>query len=77
MDNRLRLLDKIKIKLQGNLYLGEKIQEGSNEPVPLYMFKCPIHGYVQSTVHGRGRLECPECLQEMKKKEEIKVRILS
>ena len=70
MDSRLKLLDRLKIRLQGNLYLGDKVEEGWKEPVPLYMFKCPIHGYVESTVHGRARLECPECLKEKAKKVE-------
>ena len=68
MDNRLKLLDRLKIQLQGHLYLGEEMKEGWKEPAPVYMFKCPVHGYVKSTVRGHGRLECPECLKQSTEK---------
>lgn len=66
MDSRLKLLDRLKIQLQGHLYLGEEILDGWEKPAPVYLFKCPIHGLVKSTVRGRGRLDCPECLKELK-----------
>jgi hypothetical protein len=67
MDTRIKLLDRLKIQLRGHLYVGDELREGWKEPAPVYMFKCPIHGYVKSVVRGfNERLECPECLKAEK-----------
>ena len=72
MDDRMKLLEKIKIRLNGYLYVGSQMKEGWKEPFPLYKFKCPIHGYVQSRPKGyNNRLECPIC-SEIALKEENK-----
>jgi hypothetical protein len=67
MDSRIKLLDRLRIQLKGHIYLGVETKTGWKEPAPLYMFKCPIHGYVKSTIKGHARLECPECIKELKK----------
>ena len=67
MDKRIRLLERLKIQLQGQLYVGEEKKEGWKTSAPVYMFKCPKHGYVKSNVKGYSkRLECPQCLEELK-----------
>jgi hypothetical protein len=67
MDSRLKLMEKIKIQLNGNLYVGNEKRDGWKEPAPFYIFKCPIHGYVKNYARGFDeRLECPDCLQEVK-----------
>ncbi|MFC1802857.1 hypothetical protein ACFL0D_02700 [Thermoproteota archaeon] len=72
MDSRLKLLEKLKIKLSGHLYVGDEIRDGWKEPAPFYIFKCPIHGYVKSYVRGYSeRLECPDCLKEAQLVNEI------
>ena len=66
MEERIELLKKLKIQLQGHAYIGEEIKEGWKKPSAIYMFKCKKHGYVKSNVKGYNeRLECPRCLEEM------------
>jgi len=66
MDNRIKLIEKLRIQLQGHFYVGDEKREGWKEPAPIYMFKCSKHGYVQNRVKGYDeRLECPECLKEL------------
>jgi hypothetical protein len=67
METRIKLLSRLKIQLKGHICLGFIKKDGWKEPAPVYVFKCPIHGYVQSVVRGYNeRLECPICLQELK-----------
>ena len=67
MDERLKLLERIKLQLIGYSYHGEEKKEGWKEALPFYIFKCPIHGYVKNYVKGYNeRLECPICLEEKK-----------
>ena len=67
MDERIKLIEKLKIQLQGRIYVGEEIKEGWKKPASMYIFKCPKHGYVKSNVKGYNkRLECPLCLEEIK-----------
>jgi len=76
MDDRIKLLDRLKIQLQGYLYLGDEKKEGWKKPAPVYMFKCPIHGYVKSVPRGyNGRLECPLCIEELKKNHPLNIEL--
>ena len=69
MDKRIGLLEKLKIQLQGYVFVGKEQNEGWKTPIPVYMFECQKHGYVKSIAKGYGkRLECPQCLEERKKK---------
>ena len=69
MDNRLNLIERIKMLLNGYLYVGHEKLEGWKEPVPFYVFKCPKHGYVKTYRMGYNEsLICPECLKESKDK---------
>ena len=69
MDNRLRLIERIKMLLNGYTYIGDEKPEGWKEPVPFYIFKCPKHGYVKTYSMGHDELLiCPECLKESKDK---------
>lgn len=68
VDSRLKLLERIKLQLIGYGYQGEEIKEGWREPLPFYVFRCPMHGYVRNYVKGyEGRLECPICLEERRR----------
>lgn len=80
MDNRIKLIEKLKIQLSGNIYIGEKKMNGWKESLPFYMFKCPIHGYVTTYVMGHdNNLICPICIKEILKenknsiKEDVKI----
>ena len=76
MDDRLGLLEKLKLKLSGNVYVGKQMKEGWKESLPFYAFKCPKHGIVKSYTKGyENKLECPNCIEEEKKKVIIETRI--
>ena len=65
MDKRLKLLERIKLQLNGYLYLGEQTKDGWSSSLPFYLFKCPKHGLVESYAKGYDdRLECPKCMKE-------------
>ncbi len=65
MSEKLKLLERLKLRLSGHLYIGDQIREGWKESLPFYLFKCPIHGLVKSYPKGySSRLECPFCLEE-------------
>ena len=69
LDNRIKLLERLRIQLQGHLYLGEEKRAGWKEPIAFYLFKCPKHGYVKNYAKGHQEiLECPECLEELEQK---------
>ena len=70
-ERRLNLIEKLKIQLKGHIYIGNEKREGWKEAAPFYMFKCPVHGYVKNAIKGRERLECPECLEDMKANKQI------
>ena len=58
MDPRISLISRVKLKLKGSLYVGEKGKSG----IPYYLFECPHHGLVESYPQGyHKRLECPLC----------------
>ena len=66
-DPRIKLLQRLKLQLNGYLYVGDRLKEGWKEPLPHYAFKCPIHGIVIDYPHGyEQRLECPKCREEEK-----------
>ena len=65
MDSRLRLIERLKIELQGHVYVGTQKKSGWKEPIPFYMFKCPVHGYVINYAKGYEEiLECPLCIED-------------
>ena len=67
MDSRINLLNRLKLRLQGYLYLGEEEGESWDEALPYYLFECPIHGMVKSYPKGYDRrLECPLCSEEIR-----------
>jgi hypothetical protein len=72
LDKRIKLLQKLKIQLQGHVRVGEEQKEGWKTPTPVYMFNCQKHGYVKSNAKGYSkRLECPQCLEELNAKETV------
>jgi hypothetical protein len=61
----LRLMDRIKLRLFGHVHLRDERRIGWSEAVPIYLFRCPVHGLVESPAHGHyGRLDCPQCMSE-------------
>jgi len=73
MDPRISLIDRLKIQLRGYVFLEDRVEPDWNESLPFYLFRCPVHGYVESYPHGyKKKLVCPKCLEELRKGEEEK-----
>jgi hypothetical protein len=65
-DPRIKFLERLKLKLKGYVYIGEKQIDGHKDSLSYYAFECPIHGLVSDFPHGyRQRLECPTCKSEL------------
>jgi hypothetical protein len=65
MDPRISLLNRLKMQLSGFVYVGDRRRDGWRGPLPHYVFRCPVHGLVESYPHGYDqRLECPKCREE-------------
>ncbi|MFW6109469.1 MAG: hypothetical protein ACOC6N_03375 [archaeon] len=64
-DPRIRLIERLKLQLNGYVYVEKRFKEGWKEPIPHYAFKCPKHGIIVDYPHGYNqRLECPKCREE-------------
>jgi len=62
----MKFLDRLRLRLSGYVYVGDRMKEGWKAPIPHYAFKCPKHGTVVNYAHGfNQRLECPECRREV------------
>ena len=73
MDPRISLLNRLKLRLTGYVYVEDRIKPGWTEPLPFYLIKCPVHGYVESYPHGyEKKIVCPKCLEELRKEQEEK-----
>ena len=67
MDEKLSLINRLKLRLTGYVYIGDRMEEGWKDALPCYIFKCHKHGLVVSHVRGYNQyLECPECLKELR-----------
>jgi len=65
----LNLLQRLKLRLSGYVYVGDRQREGWKGPIPFYAFMCPIHGLVEDYPHYHSQwLECPECIEEKRRK---------
>jgi transcription initiation factor IIE alpha subunit len=73
MDPRISLLNRLKLRLRGYVHVEDRIEIGWRKPLPFYLFKCPVHGYVESYQHGyNNKLVCPKCLEKLRKEQEEK-----
>ena len=67
---RLTLLKMVILRIRGFVRLRE--EWGGSGFVDVYMFKCPVHGIVESRAHGwEGELRCPFCFSELLEETEI------
>ena len=58
----LTLLQKITLKIMGEVFIENRTRPGWKGPLPFYAFKCETHGIVEDYPHGyEARLECPKC----------------
>ena len=68
MDSRLNLIERLRIQLGGCICKGKKKVKGWKDPLPFYVFKCPVHGYVTSYTMGHNKLlVCPLCIENIRK----------
>jgi len=58
----LTFVQKIILKLNGRVFVGNRMKPGWRGSLPFYTFKCPEHGLVEDYPREfKGRLECPQC----------------
>ena len=63
----MNLIQRLRLKLRGCLFVGYRKMPGWRTPLPFYIFRCPTHGTVESYPHGYGgQLMCPKCLEAEK-----------
>jgi hypothetical protein len=73
MDPRIGLIDRLKLRLRGYVYLEDRIKPDWRTPLPFYLFRCPIHGYVEGYPRGYDdTLICPVCEEMLRKEREEK-----
>jgi hypothetical protein len=57
---------KIKLKIFGKVYMGNKKRSGWNNSLSFYAFRCLLHGVQFSYPTGYyEKLICPECVSNM------------
>jgi|GEM_PF-2287953 len=72
MQHQLSLINRLKLKINGYVLMGNKKRAYWVEPIPFYLFYCPEHGLVEDYLHGyTKRLECPICRNIVKEKHQI------
>ena len=61
----MNLWQRLRLWLNGYVYVGDRQRASWKGPLPFYAFKCPIHGVVEDYPHGYAQcLECPKCKEE-------------
>ncbi|OGD44398.1 hypothetical protein A3K69_00540 [Candidatus Bathyarchaeota archaeon RBG_16_57_9] len=76
MDPRIGLIGRLKLVLNGYVYLGDRAEPDWKRPLPFYLFKCPVHGYVEGYPRGyEDTLVCPMCIEEIEEEWEKKAHV--
>lgn len=58
----LSLKQRLVLKVFGKVYLRHEKRQGWKHALPIYLTKCPIHGYFEDYPHGwEGYFQCPQC----------------
>ena len=59
---KLTLSQKIILKFNERVFVGNRAKTGWRGALPFYAFERDEHGLVEDYLHGyEGRLECPKC----------------
>jgi hypothetical protein len=62
----ISLWKKIRIRVFGSAYLNDMIINSDSDPLPIYLFKCPVHGIQKNYPSGwKKYLKCPVCMSEI------------
>lgn len=62
----LSLSQRIKLRLTGFVYVGNRIEKGWSDTLPYYAFRCKKHGVQFGYRVGFAKsLLCPECAQAL------------
>jgi len=62
LGGNIDFLTKLKVKVLGMAFVEYRRLPGWRGDLPFYVFRCPIHGYVENYPRGyKGSLECPLC----------------
>jgi len=58
----LSIRQKLILLVRGHVFLGYERRPGWKGSLPLYAFRCPLHGIQTDYTHGfHKRLDCPLC----------------
>ena len=69
----MSLLQRLKLKLTGYFYVGDRQRNGWKGPLPFYAFMCSTHGLVENYPHYHEQLLlCPKCIEERREKTRVK-----
>ena len=59
----LSFVQRIKLRLFGNVYVGDRLEERWNSSIPCYAFMCKEHGLqIGYAVGYANLLLCPKCM---------------
>jgi len=62
---KLSLSQRIKLRLNGMVQVGDHMEEGWKTSLPVYVFRCEKHGLQLGYLSGYAQLLlCSECIQE-------------
>jgi hypothetical protein len=60
----LSFSQRIKLRLNGRVQVGDNMEQGWKTSLPVYAFRCKKHGLQLSYACGYAQLLlCPECIQ--------------
>jgi hypothetical protein len=65
----LSLRQRLTLRITGRVFLRYERRKGWLGSLPIYLAKCPVHGYFIDYPHGENdRLDCPQCFEELRSK---------
>lgn len=61
----LSLVQRVKLRWTGWVYVGDRTREGWSGNLPFYVFRCEEHGLIESFPQThREYLSCPFCVKD-------------
>lgn len=63
----LNLIQRLRFRIFGMVYLEHRQNEGWRAPLPFYLVNCSKHGPFEDNPHGHmGVFRCPKCMDEVR-----------